>query len=85
MHIWIEQLQSQNTELVTDNKRHKVQPYIARLRLLSPPHDSPMSKKWLSVSELDSNWLKRASFTGSPGEIALAFRPGSTRDITTTK
>lgn len=76
MHIWIEHFEAQNTDrtLTDKDKKQKIHPYILRMRLQKSTCGYLGPKKWHSISDLDSNWLKRASYTGAPGEVALTFR-----------
>ena len=77
MHIWIEHFEAQNTELALteNNKKQKLHhPYIMRMRLQTATKGYLGPKKWRSVDELNSDWLKRASFVGAPGEVAATFR-----------
>ena len=89
MHIWMEQLQSQNTELARKDKLHKTPSYIMRMKLQTLPKSCSSQSRQetcsetCSVSELDSSWLKQTSYC--PGEIALRFHPHSpisSHDIT---
>ena len=73
MRVWAEQLQSQNKELVEEEKEvHKTPVYIQKLRLHTGTSRPPSS-----IEELDSAWLKKASYC--PGDIALKFCVNSTR------
>ena len=75
MHIWIEHIKAHNPELQAAEgaRKQKIYPYIARMRLQGSSNSCLPCGKRLSISELDSNWLKRSSYTGTPGEVALTF------------
>lgn len=80
MRIWVEQLQSQNTQLAgEDAKLHKTPTYIMKLRLQTLDSGCSLPKSLEFISKPDSNWLKRTS-TYSPGEIALAFHTSIDED-----
>ena len=68
MRIWVEQLQSQNTELAAGEEHHKAPPYIQKIRLQSSISIDCISRSPLSFTELD---LKQNSY--NPGDIALLF------------
>lgn len=85
MRIWVEQLQSQNTQLSREGtKLHKTPPYIMKLRLQTLATGSPLPMTLESISKPDSNWLKKTSCY-SPGEIALAFHTSSDEDSNSTE
>jgi hypothetical protein len=79
MNIWIEHLVAQNTNtaLTASTKKQKIHPYILRLRLQNSTNGSLEPRKWHSISDLNSDWLKRASYTGTPGEVAFTFHVAS--------
>ena len=70
MRIWVEQLQSQNTELAVgdEHHHHKAPPYIQKIRLQSSMSIDNTLRRPLSFTELD---LKQNSY--NPGDIALLF------------
>ena len=83
MNIWIEHLVAQNTNtaLTASTKKQKIHPYILRLRLQNSTNGSLEPRKWHSISDLNSDWLKRASYTGTPGEVAFTFHVASETKI----
>ena len=54
-----------------------IYPYILRMRLQHSTDGCLGPRKWYSISDLNSEWLESANYTGTPGEVAIAFRVGS--------
>lgn len=80
MRIWVEQLQSQNTQLAGEDAKHRTPTYIMKLRLQTLDCGCSLPKALESISKPDSNLLKRTS-SYSPGEIALAFHTSIDNDF----
>ena len=80
MRIWVEQLQSQNTQLAGEDAKHRTPTYIMKLRLQTLDCGCSLPKALESISKPDSNLLKGTSSSYRPGEIALAFHTSIDED-----
>ena len=77
MNIWIEYFVAQNPNVSLTVGTKKIYPYILRMRLQHSTDGSLGPHRCHSISDLNSEWLESANYTGTPGEVAIAFRVGS--------